>query len=45
MIAIRPAEPGDAPELVSLAAKVGREPGDWLLTTEMWRAPRTSAAT
>jgi RimJ/RimL family protein N-acetyltransferase len=38
MIAIRPAEPGDAPELVSLAAKVGREPGDWLLTTEVWRS-------
>jgi RimJ/RimL family protein N-acetyltransferase len=37
MIAIRPAEPSDAPELVSLAASVGQEAGDWLLTTETWR--------
>jgi L-phenylalanine/L-methionine N-acetyltransferase len=38
MIAIRPAEPADASELVSLAAEIGREPGDWLLTTETWRS-------
>ena len=37
MIEIRPAEPGDAAALVSLAAAVGREPGDWLLTTDVWR--------
>jgi RimJ/RimL family protein N-acetyltransferase len=37
MIAIRPAEPTDASELVALAAAVGREPGDWLLATEAWR--------
>ena len=37
MIAIRPAEPADASELVALAAAVGRESGDWLLTTETWR--------
>ena len=37
MIAIRPADPSDAPELVSLAAAVGQEPGGWLLTTETWR--------
>ena len=37
MIAIRPAEPTDASELVALAAAVGREPGDWLLATETWR--------
>ena len=37
MIAIRPADPSDAPELVALAAAVGQEPGGWLLTTETWR--------
>lgn len=37
MIAIRPAEPTDAPELVALAAAVGGEAGDWLLATETWR--------
>jgi RimJ/RimL family protein N-acetyltransferase len=37
MIAIRPAEPTDASELVALAAAVGRESGDWLLATERWR--------
>ncbi len=37
MIAVRPAEPTDASELVALAAAVGREPGDWLLATETWR--------
>jgi RimJ/RimL family protein N-acetyltransferase len=37
MIAIRPAEPSDASELVTLAASVGQEAGDWLLTTETWR--------
>ncbi|MDH4176082.1 MAG: GNAT family N-acetyltransferase [Thermoleophilia bacterium] len=34
---IRPAEPGDAGQLVSLAEQVGREPGDFLLTTDAWR--------
>jgi RimJ/RimL family protein N-acetyltransferase len=38
MIAVRPAEPADAAELVALATAVGREPGDWLLTTDTWRS-------
>jgi RimJ/RimL family protein N-acetyltransferase len=38
MIAIRRAEPADAAELITLAAEVGREPGDWLLTTDAWRS-------
>ncbi len=38
MIVIRRAEPQDAGDLVRLAAAVGREPGDWLLTTETWRS-------
>ena len=38
MIVIRRAEPQDAVELVRLAAEIGREPGDWLLTTERWRS-------
>ena len=37
MIRIRRAEPGDAAALCRLAADIGREPGGWLLTTEMWR--------
>jgi len=37
VIAIRFAEPNDAPALVLLAAAIGREPGDWLLTTEETR--------
>jgi RimJ/RimL family protein N-acetyltransferase len=37
MIVVRPADPNDASELVTLAASVGREAGDWLLTTETWR--------
>lgn len=37
MIAIRHADPSDAPELVALAAAIGQEPGGWLLTTEAWR--------
>jgi RimJ/RimL family protein N-acetyltransferase len=37
MIGIRPAEPSDASALVALAAAVGREAGEWLLTTETWR--------
>ena len=37
MIVVRPADPNDASELVALAAAVGREEGDWLLTTEAWR--------
>jgi RimJ/RimL family protein N-acetyltransferase len=38
VITIRPAEPGDASELITLASAVGREPGDWLLTTDAWRS-------
>ena len=38
MIAVRRAEPQDAGDLVRLAAAVGREPGEWLLTTETWRS-------
>ena len=37
MISVRRAEPPDADQLVRLAAAVGREPGEWLLTTETWR--------
>ena len=37
MIEIRRAEPSDAAALCRLAEEVGREPGGWLLTTEMWR--------
>ena len=37
MIRIRPAEPSDAAALCRLAEEIGKEPGDWLLTTEMWR--------
>jgi len=37
-IRIRRAEPSDASALCRLAEEVGREPGGWLLTTEMWRA-------
>ena len=44
MIAIRPAEPGDASELVSLAAKVGREPGTGSDHGRV-RSAATSAAT
>ena len=38
MILIRRAEPSDAAALCRLAEEVGREPGAWLLTSEMWRA-------
>jgi len=38
VIVVRPAEPPDADQLVRLAAAVGREPGEWLLTTETWRS-------
>jgi L-phenylalanine/L-methionine N-acetyltransferase len=38
VIVIRRAEPQDAGDLVRLAAAVGREPGEWLLTTETWRS-------
>jgi L-phenylalanine/L-methionine N-acetyltransferase len=37
VIQIRRAEPADAQQLVELAQLVGREPGDFLLTTDMWR--------
>jgi len=36
-VKIRAAEPKDAQELVALAEDVGREPGDFLLTTDAWR--------
>ena len=35
---IRPAEPGDAGQLVALANEVGAEPGGWLITTSNWRS-------
>jgi putative acetyltransferase len=38
VIVIRRAEPQHAGDLVRLAADVGREPGEWLLTTETWRS-------
>ena len=38
MIRIREAEPGDAAAMCELSAAVGREPGAWLLTTELWRS-------
>jgi putative acetyltransferase len=38
-IRIRPAEPGDAPALVTLGREIGREPGGWLITTDDWRSP------
>lgn len=38
MTAIRPAEASDAAALIALAAAVGREPGEWLLTNETWRS-------
>ena len=38
MTVIRRAEASDAAALCRLAEEVGREPGAWLLTTEMWRA-------
>jgi RimJ/RimL family protein N-acetyltransferase len=38
VIAIRPAEPGDAQALVQLAGEIGGEEGAWLLTTEAWRS-------
>jgi L-phenylalanine/L-methionine N-acetyltransferase len=37
VIAIRRAEPRDAPALVALAEAVGREDGGWLLSTDVWR--------
>jgi L-phenylalanine/L-methionine N-acetyltransferase len=37
VIAIRRAEPRDAPALVTLAEAVGREDGGWLLSTDVWR--------
>lgn len=38
MITIRPAEPGDAADLVRLAAEIGAEAGGWLLTTDAGRS-------
>jgi putative acetyltransferase len=37
VIRIRPADTGDAEDLVALAQEVGREPGGYLLTTDTWR--------
>jgi len=37
-IVVRPAEPGDAAELVALASAVGGEPEGWLLTDDRWRS-------
>jgi putative acetyltransferase len=38
VILVRRADPGDAPGLVELAEKVGREEGRWILTTTGWRS-------
>jgi putative acetyltransferase len=35
---IRPAVPSDAAALIALATAVGREPGDWLLSTDLDRS-------
>jgi len=35
---VRPAEPGDAGELVELALAVGSEPEGWLVTNGTWRS-------
>jgi RimJ/RimL family protein N-acetyltransferase len=35
---VRPAEPGDAAELVALASAVGAEPEGWLLVGSGWRS-------
>jgi len=35
---VRPADAGDAPELVELARAVGSEPEGWLVTTREWRS-------
>jgi RimJ/RimL family protein N-acetyltransferase len=37
-VAIRPARPEDAPQLVALGNAVGAEEGAWLLTTDGWRS-------
>ena len=34
---VRPAEPGDAADLVALGTQVGREPEGWLIGTNGWR--------
>jgi RimJ/RimL family protein N-acetyltransferase len=34
---VRPADPGDAAELVELAQEVGAEPEGWLIADESWR--------
>ena len=38
VIAVRPAQPGDAAELAALAEAVGSEPGGWLLSDSGWRS-------
>jgi putative acetyltransferase len=38
VIEIRPARPEDAATLSALGTAVGREEGDWLLTSESWRS-------
>lgn len=35
---VRPAQPGDAAQLVELAREVGGEPEGWLITTSDWRS-------
>jgi RimJ/RimL family protein N-acetyltransferase len=37
VIRVRKAEPGDAPQLVSLAEAVGREEERWILSADTWR--------
>jgi putative acetyltransferase len=38
VIEVRRAEPAEAAERVALSSAVGREPVDWLLTTDVWRS-------
>ncbi len=38
MIAVRRAEPADAPALVALGEAVALEEGGWMLTTQTWRS-------
>jgi RimJ/RimL family protein N-acetyltransferase len=37
-VRVRPAEPGDAAQLVALASAIGAEPEGWLLADSRWRS-------
>jgi RimJ/RimL family protein N-acetyltransferase len=37
-VVVRPAEPGDAAQLVALASSVGGEPEGWLISDSTWRS-------